>query len=230
MSNPPSPCPAPHAHRAQLADPAGVGPWLLHVDEHLIVVDKPAGLLAVPGKGEAGRNNLATRVQALHADARVVHRLDQATSGLMVFARGLAAQRALGRAFEQRQVGKVYEAVVEGLPQPSQGEIDAPLAADWPQRPKQKVDAEAGRPALTRWQRLDGPAPPGCTRLRLQPVTGRTHQLRVHLAHVGHPICGDTLYAPAPQRGSRLLLHSCELSFRHPADERPLIWRSPAPF
>ncbi len=224
MTNPPCLWPAHHA------DADGAGLKLLHVDEHLIVVDKPAGLLAVPGKGEAGRDNLASRLQAVHADALVVHRLDQATSGLMVFARGLAAQRVLGRAFECRQVDKVYEAVVEGLIDAGQGEIEAALAADWPQRPKQKVDAEAGRPALTRWQRLAGPAPAGCTRLRLEPVTGRTHQLRVHLAHIGHPICGDTLYAPAPQRGSRLLLHSCELALPHPADGSRSIWHSPSPF
>lgn len=219
-----NPCPA------QPVDAATLPVALLHVDAHLIVVDKPAGLLAVPGKGEAGRDNLATRVQALHADALIVHRLDQATSGLMVMARGLAAQRALSRGFEQREVEKAYEAVVEGWLDAEAGEVDAPLAADWPQRPKQKVDLTAGRPALTRWLRLDAAAPPGCTRLRLHPLTGRTHQLRVHMAHIGHPIRGDALYAPWPLGDGRLLLHSVALGFRHPDDGRWLRFHSPAPF
>lgn len=223
----PGPSPDPPVAPVQ---PLAPGVRWLHVDAQLIVVDKPAGLLAVPGKGEAGRDNLATRVQALHPEALVVHRLDQATSGLMLFARSLSAQRALSRAFELRQVDKVYEAVVEGRPEADQGEIDAPLAADWPNRPRQQVDAVHGRPALTRWQRLDGPAPEGCTRLRLHPVTGRTHQLRVHLAHIGHPIRGDALYSPCPERAARLLLHSGVLTLVHPHDGQRLSFHSAAPF
>lgn len=219
-----------HAAIADIADSTRLTVALLHVDAELIVVDKPGGLLAVPGRGEAGRDNLAARMQALYADALVVHRLDQATSGLMVLARGLPAQRALSRAFETRQVEKTYIAIVEGEVSGSRGEIDAPLAADWPQRPKQKVDPDTGRPALTRWLRLDGPAPAGCTRLQLQPVTGRTHQLRVHLAHVGHPIRGDALYAPAPLQASRLLLHASHLALVHPGSGQWQAWSSAAPF
>lgn len=203
--------------------------WM-HVDAELIVVHKPAGLLAVPGKGESGRDNLASRVQAVYADALVVHRLDQATSGLMVLARGLAAQRSLSRAFEMRQVDKTYVAIVEGEIKASSGTIDLPLAADWPQRPRQKVDTEYGRPALTHWQRLSGAAPAGCTRLQMQPVTGRTHQLRIHLAHIGHPICGDGLYAPEPRRGERMLLHASSLQLPHPGSGVLQMWCSVAPF
>jgi tRNA pseudouridine32 synthase/23S rRNA pseudouridine746 synthase len=203
---------------------------VLHVDAQLLVVAKPAGLLAVPGRGEAGRDNLATRVQAQYADALVVHRLDQATSGLMLLARSLQTQRALGRAFENRLVAKTYVAVVEGELSGDSGEIDAPLAADWPQRPKQKVDSVIGRPALTRWRRLDGHTPPGCTRLLLHPVTGRTHQLRVHLAHIGHPIRGDALYAPVPLQAPRLMLHAQGLAFTHPATGEWQAWHLPAPF
>lgn len=203
--------------------------WIYN-DSDLIVVNKPAGLLAVPGKGEAGRTHLAGQVQARFADALVVHRLDQATSGLMVLARGAAAHRALSRAFAARQVDKQYLAIVEGEVQSDAGSIDAPLAADWPQRPRQQVNAVHGKPSLTQWQRVAGPAPAGCTRLLLQPVTGRTHQLRVHLAHIGHPICGDTLYAPPPVRGTRLLLHACALTLPHPGTGLAQSWASPAPF
>jgi tRNA pseudouridine32 synthase/23S rRNA pseudouridine746 synthase len=201
-------------------------PTLLHVDEACIVADKPAGLLAVPGRTES--DSLATRVQALHPDARIVHRLDQATSGLMLFARGAAAQRALAMAFEARQVHKRYIAVVEGLPAADAGEIDAPLAADWPRRPRQRVDAEGGKPSLTRWcvlRRDDDSA-----WLELEPLSGRTHQLRVHLAHLGHPIRGDRLYAPPPWRAERLLLHASELAFEHPLTGQRLQLRSAPPF
>jgi tRNA pseudouridine32 synthase/23S rRNA pseudouridine746 synthase len=203
---------------------------LLHADDSLLVLCKPAGLLSVPGRGEAGRDCLAARVQAEFADALVVHRLDQATSGLMLFARGAAMQRSLSMAFAQRQVSKRYEALVEGVPAQTEGRIDAPLAADWPQRPRQKVDSEHGRPALTLWQRKAHDEPPGTARLQLQPVTGRSHQLRVHLAHLGHPIRGDALYAPAPLQAPRLLLHACALALAHPQTGQALHWESLCPF
>ena len=200
---------------------------LLYLDEALIVVCKPAGLLAVPGRGEAGADNLSTRLQALHADARVVHRLDMATSGLMVFARGAAVQRALSMAFEARRVHKQYVAVVAGVITGNAGQIDAPLAADWPNRPRQQVDADNGKPSLTMWRVLQRAA--DTTRLALTPVTGRTHQLRVHQQHTGHAICGDALYAPPPH-ADRLLLHATQLAFEHPLSGRPLSFDSPAPF
>ena len=187
---------------------------LLHADEALIVVDKPAGLLAVPGRGEAGRDNLDTRVQALYADARVVHRLDMATSGLMLFARGAPAQRRLSMAFERGAVAKQYVAVVEGRMPGEAGTIDAPLSADWPNRPRQRVDPERGKASQTRWRVLE--RADDSTRLLLEPATGRTHQLRVHLQWIGHPIRGDALYATTPLNAERLLLHASRLGFEHP--------------
>lgn len=187
---------------------------LLHADASLIVVDKPPGLLAVQGRGEAGRDNLAARVQALFADALVVHRIDMATSGLMLFARGAAMQRQLSMAFARGEVAKQYVAVVYGAVQGEAGTIAAALAADWPNRPRQVVDPVHGKPSLTRWRVLS--RGDGQTRLGLEPLTGRTHQLRVHLQWLGHPIRGDALYAPAPLRAERLLLHASRLVFVHP--------------
>ncbi len=201
---------------------------LLYRDEALLVVCKSAGLLAVPGRGEAGADNLTARLQGLHADALVVHRLDMATSGLMVFARGAAAQRALCMAFEARRVHKHYEAIVEGAVSGHSGEIRAPLMADWPNRPRQQVSFEQGKAACTLWRVLQREAQ--ATRLALTPVTGRTHQLRVHLQHIGHAIRGDALYAQAPLQADRLLLHATQLGFEHPTHRTPLSFSSPAPF
>ena len=205
---------------------------LVYVDEHLLVLDKPAGLLAVPGRGADKQDCLSARAQALWPDARVVHRLDMATSGLFLLARGLSMQRALSRAFAEREVDKRYEAVVDGTlgPPGAEGVIDLPLAADWPNRPRQKVDPAQGRPSTTRWKVLstDG----ATSRLALEPVTGRSHQLRVHLLAIGHPILGDALYAPpeARARAPRLLLHACALRLAHPAGGEPLSFESAAPF
>lgn len=204
-------------------------PRVLHRDDDLIVVDKPAGLLAVPGRGEGGRDNLASRVQERWPDARVVHRLDMATSGLMLFACGGAAQRKLGAAFEGRRVHKRYEAWVDGLVHGDDGCIDAPLAADWPRRPRQQVDHERGRPAQTHWRVLERDPTLRRTRLELEPVTGRTHQLRVHLLAIGHPILGDALYAPHTQ-APRLMLHACVLDLAHPRHGTRCEFRCPAPF
>lgn len=201
---------------------------VVHADAALLVVDKPAGLLAVPGRGAAGQHNLLATLRADFDDAMVVHRLDMATSGLMLFARGADAQRALSRAFAERRVHKRYEAVAEGCLAGDEGEIDAPLGADWPQRPRQRIDAERGRPSLTRWRVVARDA--DSTRLTLEPVTGRSHQLRVHLQSIGHPIRGDALYAPAPLRAERLLLHATQLAFVHPASGEPMAFDSPAPF
>ena len=201
---------------------------LLHEADALLVVDKPAGLLSVPGRGEAGQHNLTTQLQARYPEALAVHRLDMATSGLMVFARGPEVQRLLNRAFELRQVRKRYEAIVEGEVAGESGEIDAPLAADWPNRPRQQVDTVHGKPSLTRWQVLD--RAPGQTRLALFPVTGRSHQLRVHLQHIGHPIRGDEFYAPQPLSTPRLLLHATQLAFAHPHSGLALQFDSAAPF
>jgi tRNA pseudouridine32 synthase/23S rRNA pseudouridine746 synthase len=192
---------------------------VLHLDDALIVVDKPAGMLAVPGRGEAGRDNLAVRVQAQFPDALVVHRLDMATSGVMLFARGAAAQRRLSMAFANGEVAKQYVAIVEGRLQGDSGVIDAPLAADWPHRPRQVVDRERGKPSRTHWRVLERAV--DSTRLLLEPATGRTHQLRVHLQWLGHPIRGDALYAAAPLRADRLLLHATRIALVHPQTGSP---------
>lgn len=201
-----------------------------HEDADLLAVDKPAGRLAVPGRGEAGRDCLAVDVAARWPGALVVHRLDMATSGLMLFARSAAVQRALGEAFACRRVDKGYRAVVHGLVAEDCGEIDAPLGADWPRRPRQRVDAAHGRPSLTRWRVVARDAAASRTQLDLEPLTGRTHQLRVHLASIGHPIVGDALYGGGAAGEPRLLLHACALALAHPRDQRALVFNSPAPF
>lgn len=181
---------------------------VIHADDRLIVVSKPPGLLSVPGRTEP--DCASTRVQALYPDALIVHRLDQATSGLLLFARGPQAQRELSADFAERRVGKVYVALVAGH-LTGEGLIDQPLAADWPNRPRQQIDLTHGKPSQTRWRVL---AREGAnTRVMLEPLTGRTHQLRVHLAHLGHAILGDALYAsPGTAAASpRLLLHASEL-------------------
>ena len=205
---------------------------LVHVDAHCLVAIKPSGLLSVPGRGERGQDCLIAHVQAAFADALVVHRLDMSTSGLMLFARGAAAQRVLSAAFAAREVHKRYVAVVHGELDSERGEIDLPLAADWPNRPKQKVDRAAGKPSLTRWRVLAFDAARNASRLELEPVTGRAHQLRVHLLAIGHPILGDALYAPPHMlaRTDRLLLHASSLSFAHPSTGEPIAVESAAPF
>ncbi|WP_137919332.1 RluA family pseudouridine synthase [Hydrogenophaga sp. 2FB] len=209
---------------------------VIHEDDHMIVLDKPAGLLAVPGRGPDKQDCLSARAQARWPDALVVHRLDMSTSGIVVMARGLDAQRALSRAFEQREVHKRYTAVVAGtlinpLPDNGWNTIDLPLTIDWPNRPRSIVSAELGKPSVTRWRHA---APPenDTTRLELEPVTGRTHQLRVHLQAIGHPILGDALYASPQQQAlaPRLLLHAHALQLPHPLHGATMRFHSPCPF
>lgn len=203
---------------------------VVYSDASLLLVNKPAGLLSVPGRGEDKQDCLARRVQAAYPDALIVHRLDMATSGLLVLARGKAMQQRLSAQFATRQVDKRYVAVVNGLPPLASGEIDLPLAADWPNRPRQKVDRLAGKPSRTRYQVLSHDPVANTTRLALWPDTGRTHQLRVHLLAIGHPIIGDELYAQAGGAGQRLLLHAESLAFAHPETARPLAFCCPPPF
>ena len=216
---------------------------MLHADGALLVLVKPAGLLAVPGRGEDKQDCLSRRAQAQWPDALVVHRLDMSTSGLVVMARGMDAQRALSRAFEQRQVHKRYLAVVAGqlvnpLPDNGWSTIDLPLAVDWINRPRSKVSVDTGKPSLTRW-RVAQPAvqTPAThtdigTRVELEPITGRTHQLRVHLQALGHPILGDALYANPEQQAlaTRLLLHAETLELPHPVTGQMMRFHSPCPF
>jgi tRNA pseudouridine32 synthase / 23S rRNA pseudouridine746 synthase len=205
---------------------------LIHVDAQRIVIAKPAGLLAVPGRGEDKQDCAWSRVLAQFPDALIVHRLDQATSGLLVFARGEAMQRALSEAFAQRRVDKRYEAVVDGQVEREQFDIDLPLIADWPNRPRQRVDRERGKPSLTRVTVMARDAGAGRSRVSLAPVTGRSHQLRVHLLAIGHPILGDALYAPphALAQASRLLLHACDLTLPGLLGESALSLHCPPEF
>jgi len=210
---------------------------LIHEDDHLLVLDKPAGLLAVPGRGADKQDCLSTRAQQRWPDALIVHRLDMATSGLMLMARGPQVQRVLSQAFASRQVHKRYEAVVDGLPgvplaQDGWGVIDLPITVDWPNRPLRIIDAERGKPSATRWRVVARDARGNTTRLELEPVTGRSHQLRVHLKAIGHTILGDTLYGtPATQAmAPRLLLHARALGLVHPVTGKGMQFESPVPF
>ena len=190
---------------------------LIYRDDTLLVVSKPAGLLAVPGRGEDKQDCLATRIQQEFPDALVVHRLDMATSGLMLFARGVEMQQRLSQMFRTRQVQKRYVAIVAGKMEQATGEVNLPIVADWPNRPLRKIDVESGKPSLTRFRLLALDAVKDTSRVELEPVTGRTHQLRVHMAEIGHPILGDTLYgAMAGVSSERLLLHASKLGFVHP--------------
>jgi len=216
--------------------PRAVELALVHCSEALLVIDKPSGLLAVPGRGPDLQDCVAARVRARFVDACVVHRLDMATSGLMAMARGIAAQRALSIAFARREVDKRYVAVVAGLLPAAAGdgwgEIDLPLAADWPERPRQKVDLRSGKPSVTRYRVLAHDPQHDCTRVELHPLTGRSHQLRVHLRALGHPIVGDTLYAPpaVQAQAARLLLHATSLALVHPGSGERVAFASEAPF
>lgn len=206
---------------------------LLFIDDTLIVLDKPGGLLSVPGRGPNKADCLSARVQAQYPEALIVHRLDMDTSGLIVMGRGARAQSELSKAFIARTVHKRYIAVVAGRlnpPEKEWGTINLPLIVDWPNRPRHIVDHRHGKPSISRWRVIGGDET--TTRLELEPVTGRTHQLRVHLQALGHPIVGDTLYAPpeAQAMAPRLLLHAWSLRFKHPVTGEELAFESAPPF
>ena len=211
----------------------------LYQDDDLLVLAKPPGLLCVPGRGPDKQDCLSGRALQRWPDALVVHRLDQVTSGLVVMARSLASQRLLSEAFAQRRVHKRYVAVVAGRPAAQQAgawqSIDLPIAADWERRPLRIIDALQGKPSQTLWRALPDADPgpgPTITRVQLQPVTGRTHQLRVHMAALGHPILGDALYADAAVQAlsPRLLLHAHQLELAHPVSGACLRFESALPF
>ena len=217
---------------------------VLFEDACLLVLDKPDGLLSVPGRGEDKQDCLSARAQAIYPDALVVHRLDMATSGLMLMARGITMHRVLSKAFADRLVHKRYVAVVDGqlaTPPDAWAVIDLPIALDWPRRPLRIIDETLGKPSTTKWRVAASQNPvnakdfePGSpsTRLELEPVTGRSHQLRVHLAAIGHPILGDRLYAPleVQQRASRLMLHASALALAHPHSGAMMQFSNPPPF
>jgi tRNA pseudouridine32 synthase / 23S rRNA pseudouridine746 synthase len=201
---------------------------ILHEDAQIIVIDKPAGLLSVPGKLAGRQDCLISRLQAARWDALVVHRLDCDTSGVIIFARTKQAQGFLGQEFEHRRAQKTYIACVHGQIVEDRGTIDLPLGSDWDYRPRQKVTPE-GRPARTDWQVIErGPTE---TRVRLTPHTGRSHQLRVHMLALGHPILGDQIYAAETSRQyPRLMLHAETLGLHHPASGNWVTYAAPCPF
>lgn len=201
---------------------------ILQEDDDLLFIDKPAGLLSVPGKTEP--DCVEARLRESHPEALTVHRLDMATSGVMVFARNKAAQRHLGLQFERRHLDKRYEAIVDGIVQDDSGHIDLPLRADWPNRPLQMVCHEQGRPSQTAWRVIARMK--DRTRLELTPLTGRSHQLRVHLKAIGHVILGDEFYASgdALAASDRLLLHARSLSLFKPTGGERVTVESPVPF
>ncbi len=210
-------------------DPPTNPPVILHRDDHLLIADKPAGLLSVPGKGAHLADCLLSRLEAACPGVLLVHRLDRDTSGVMVFAMSRLAQRHLGLQFERRHTAKTYVARVAGHPDAEAGYIDLPLGADWPNRPRQMVDFEHGRAAQTAWRVLAREE--NATRVELTPRTGRSHQLRVHMAEIGHPILGDPIYAGcASQAAPRLMLHAACLMVRNPDGGAPTTFEARCPF
>ncbi len=206
---------------------------ILHLSKQLIILDKPSGLLTVPGRGIDKSDCLLSRVQAEFPDAMVVHRLDMATSGIVVMGRGPKSQRALSILFQDRKVRKCYQALVDGQwTSNPEGEINLPIMADWPNRPRQKIDPVLGRPSLTRYRVIGLDASKDASRIELFPVTGRSHQLRVHMESAGHPILGDDLYGTEKSRGKagRLMLHASYIEFTHPDSGALISVVSPPPF
>ncbi|WP_017446050.1 bifunctional tRNA pseudouridine(32) synthase/23S rRNA pseudouridine(746) synthase RluA [Gayadomonas joobiniege] len=199
-------------------------------DNHIVVFNKPSGLLTVPGKQAIHKDSLAVRAARVWPNIGVVHRLDMATSGLLVWALEKKVHGKLAQQFEKRTTSKEYIARIFGHPVADSGVVDLPLICDWPNRPKQKVDHLSGKSSQTFWQVIQREA--CATRVRLHPITGRSHQLRVHMLAMGHPILGDRLYAneQALAMAIRLQLHAHKLSFNHPVDGRRLQFESPCPF
>lgn len=204
---------------------------VLYQDDHIIVVNKPSGLLSVPGRAPENKDSLMTRIQADFPAAESVHRLDMATSGVLVVALNKAAERELKRQFREREPQKCYIARVWGHMCHDEGMVDLPLICDWPNRPLQKVCFTSGKTAQTEYQVLSRDAD-GCTRVKLIPITGRSHQLRVHMLALGHPILGDGFYAhpEAREMASRLQLHAQMLRIIHPAYQTPMHFRAEADF
>ena len=207
---------------------------VLHEDAQFFIINKPAGLLSVPGKPDDHKDCLEARIQMQYkmqyGDARIIHRLDMDTSGIMVLARTNHAHRHIGLQFENRQIHKSYTALVWGKPKESSGHIDLPLICDWPNRPLQMVDFDNGKPAQTEWELME--TSQDISRMNLKPKTGRSHQLRVHMNEMGHPILGDRLYAhdQAYMAADRMMLHAQTLAFRHPDGGKHLAFTAPCPF
>lgn len=212
--------------------PPKTEPEIIYADSDILIVSKPAELLSVPGRRPEHQDCLISRVQQSYPEALIVHRLDMSTSGVMILARNSATHRELSRQFEQRLVQKSYLAVASGRVQPLTGRIDLPLSRDWPNRPKQRVDHAAGKAAQTYFRVLTYDSASDTTRIELKPITGRTHQLRVHMLALGHPILGDDLYADEAtlKKADRLLLHAYSLEITHPATKKKMVFNQDAPF
>lgn len=211
-------------------DPPPDAPVILYEDDRILVADKQSGLLSVPGKLPGRDDCLIARLAAIRPNVLLVHRLDCDTSGVMIFAKDKKAQGFLGQEFEQRRSKKSYLARVAGVIAADKGRVDLPLCADWPNRPRQMVNFEMGRPAITDWQVVArGDAE---TRVRMFPLTGRSHQLRVHMAELGHAILGDPIYATGPARDdhARLMLHAEHLGLHHPETGAWVDFAAPCPF
>ena len=210
--------------------PANHGLDILHLSDQLIVVNKPSGLLSVPGRGTGKEDSLSRRVQAEYPEALIVHRLDMGTSGIVVMARGADAHRELSAMFEERRVSKSYQALVDGCwTAAAEGEIALPMTV---KGPKQKIDHATGRPSLTRYRVIAIDTARGVSRIELEPVTGRSHQLRVHMEAMGHPIIGDDFYGTPEScaKAERLMLHACRIELFEPGTRVPLCVNCPAPF
>jgi len=211
-------------------EPSHDCPPTIFADNRMIIFEKPTGLLSVPGIGPEKADCLAARAERAYPGARIVHRLDRDTSGLIVMARDADAHRELSRQFQDREVDKNYEAVVGGLVAIDKGTIDAPIRKDMDNPPRQLIDDVHGRPSVTHWEVIERQG--DRTRLKLHPITGRSHQLRLHLLSIGHPILGDDLYAPEDLRdaATRLMLHATLLALKHPTDGKLLVFESTCPF
>ncbi|WP_163930641.1 bifunctional tRNA pseudouridine(32) synthase/23S rRNA pseudouridine(746) synthase RluA [Paraferrimonas sp. SM1919] len=207
-------------------------PWLdqMYIDKDIIVLNKPSGILSIPGRDPAHHDSIYARVLAKHANAQIVHRLDRATSGVMVLALRRKAEAELKRQFRERETKKVYYARVYGHLEHKQGSIDLPLICDWPNRPKQMVCHETGKPSLTHYEVISEAE--HSSLVKLTPISGRSHQLRVHMLALGHPILGDDFYAhkKALEMSPRLLLHAAELTIKQPYSGEPLTFTAEIPF
>lgn len=205
---------------------------ILYEDDYILAVDKPAGLLTVPGRGPDKQDCLINRLLPQYPSAKIIHRLDMATSGIVIIALSAEAQSRMSKLFAQREIEKRYIAKVSGKLTLNSGSIEHPLICDWENRPKQKVDYENGKSALTHYQLLNYSEHEDVSRIELKPYTGRSHQLRVHMLAIGHPILGDVFYAPLNivNKSPRLLLHAQEVDFKHPMTDQSLNISSPAPF
>lgn len=204
--------------------------WILYADEHIIVINKPSGLLSVAGRGPEKYECVLYHLEAKFADAKIVHRLDMDTSGIMVLARDADSHRHISRQFQERQTQKTYHAVCAGLPCETSGKVNLPMRCDWEHRPRQMIDFKQGKGATTLWrvqQQADN-----CFLVELTPITGRSHQLRLHMKSLGHPILGDNLYADpiSLKQAPRLMLHASQLSFQHPNSLQTLEFYCPSEF